>query len=349
MIELSSYHRFIDANVAAIIEHINDEHQSDIQEFAFYLLGLTKNQQQALTGSQLIGIYKEGMLLDLTIDNQKSQRFLAFSQAITTLDDLNEAYVALIQQSQTMQGKKTIQVIEQQFIVLDSYFITQNMLRLVLQAPQNTPLIYAGYAYLFNIGKSLEDNEKSNYRYYTLRKAFIEREKTIAWIDIFIHDDNAGANWAKSLKKGEIITSKREFPEKTEHLQQGQALLIADETSLPTVARLLELWQNPIAPIIILLTQNRSEQFYLQNIANWHVSQSKSPKMIQLLVKNQTGNLLSDRLLEVAKNLKSQNINIDKIWGGLEASLIKSLRNKLLSTLDLSRQDGVIKVYWRRN
>lgn len=40
-------------------------------------------------------------------------------------------------------------------------------------------------------------------------------------------------------------------------------------------------------------------------------------------------------------------VNIDKVWGALEAADIKSLRQQLKATLGLSRQDMVIKVYWR--
>ena len=40
-------------------------------------------------------------------------------------------------------------------------------------------------------------------------------------------------------------------------------------------------------------------------------------------------------------------LKIGKVWGALEAADIKSLRQKLKATLGLSRQDMVIKVYWR--
>ena len=40
-------------------------------------------------------------------------------------------------------------------------------------------------------------------------------------------------------------------------------------------------------------------------------------------------------------------LKIGKVWGALEAADIKSLRQQLKATLGLSRQDMVIKVYWR--
>ncbi|WP_395146006.1 SIP domain-containing protein (plasmid) [Moraxella atlantae] len=338
---------FIHDDKFAIIEHINEEHDAELQAFAKYLLDLTDDEQQTLVATKLLEIYQQGIELELKFADKSIQRFLAFYTPITQLDDLNQAYIQLLQASETKQGKKTIQLVEQNFKVIDSYFVTQNMFRLVLQMPNDTPLTHAGYAYLFNIDEANTEKNR-NYRYYTLRKAFIQNQQTIGWVDIFIHDNNGGGTWAQSLKKGDIISSKREFPENIEHLQQGQVLLMADETSLPTVARLLELWQNPITPIIITVTQNSSKQHYLQSVIDTYFSQSNSPKVIHLLAESQCDDSLDDRIIKAVQNLKDQNIKLDKIWGGLEATLTKSLRNKLLSMLDLTREQGVMKVYWRK-
>lgn len=40
-------------------------------------------------------------------------------------------------------------------------------------------------------------------------------------------------------------------------------------------------------------------------------------------------------------------LKIDKVWTAQEAADIKALRQQLKSTLGLSSQDMVIKVYWR--
>ena len=155
------------------------------------------------------------------------------------------------------------------------------MLRLELIEPtpdasgKNTiPIDEAGYAYLFDLAHNItalningnSDSPARAHCYYTLRKAWQTSDGVRAWVDIFLHGDTSGGNWARSLRAGDTVMSKREFPEKTAHLREGQALLIADETSIPTVARLLELWDNPTPPLVIFVTQDAADQAYFDGI-----------------------------------------------------------------------------------
>ena len=348
MPNLANLTPFIDDDKRTIIDHINEEHDDELQAFAKYLLDLNDDEQKALKATHLLEIYQQGIELELKFTDKSNQRFLAFHQPIKQLDDLNQAYVSLLQASDAKQGKKTIQLMEQQFILLDSYFVTENMFRLVLQAPHNAPLTHAGYAYLYNIDIP-QRSDKNHHRYYTLRKAFIQQDKIVGWVDIFIHDSNAGGEWAKSLKKGDIITSKREFPERLEHLQQGQTLLIADETSLPTVAQLLEVWQNPLPPFVIVFAQDAAEHRYLEMIEkNQIFNKTNVPKIFYLFAKDDGINhTIDEQVIQIIKVLQSQSIKIDKVWGGLNADTIKSLRRKLLPLLGLTRENAMLKVYWR--
>ena len=45
--------------------------------------------------------------------------------------------------------------------------------------------------------------------------------------------------------------------------------------------------------------------------------------------------------------LEEGSILIEKVWGALSAADAKVLRRQLKTKLDLSRQDMVMKVYWR--
>lgn len=82
----------------------------------------------------------------------------------------------------------------------------------------------------------------------------------------FLHGDTSGGNWAMALQAGDTVVTKREFPEKVAHLHTGQTLLIVDETSMPTAARLLELWDNPTPPLIICVTQDAADQKFFDDI-----------------------------------------------------------------------------------
>lgn len=172
-----------------------------------------------------------------------------------------------------------------------------------------------------------------------------------AWIDVYLHGDTPGGNWASSLRPDTTIKSLREYPEKIEHLSSGQCLLIADETSLPTVARLLETWQNPIAPVVIVITNDPKDAEYLQHL-QWQQTLCRTDisKNAVILPITHSANLnLAEEISErLACYLATANLSIDKVWGALEASDTKALRKRLKASLGLSRQDMVLKVYWRR-
>jgi NADPH-dependent ferric siderophore reductase len=255
----------------------------------------------------------------------------------------------------------------------------------------SVPTNEAGYAYLFDLehnamtnalmtdsidGNEADDNavndsEKNNVRptrphcYYTLRKAWHTDDDIRAWVDVFLHGDTPGGNWAQSLQAGDTIVTKREFPEKVEHLRDGQVVLIVDETSMPTAARLLELWNNPKPPLIICVTQDADDQSYFDTVkmrssldsidnkidcdiethGNKHftvlpivTNQANSGAELATLIDSTLGYYLTDNPLQ-----------IDKVWGALEANTAKALRPLLRERLELSRTDVVVKVYWRHD
>ncbi len=325
--------------------------------------------------------------------------FIPFIIPITQMDDLHTQYIALKQKADKKLGKKTIKLTKQNFVVQDSHMVSKNMLRLILTVPHPTapndidsidhtsnpqrsssvPINEAGYAYLFDLEhnrsvskifeggahKAADDSiDKSEsparaHCYYTLRKAWQTSDGVQAWVDVFLHGDTSGGNWARALQVGDTVISKREFPEKVEHLREGQALLIADETSLPTVARLLELWDNPQPPLVLCVTQDAADQTYFDAVTlgadsmnTKAANQQNNHFTVLPLVTDQVnaGRALADLIdATLANYLTTHPLHIDKVWGALEAGTAKALRGLLQQRLGLVRTDSVIKVYWRKD
>ncbi len=360
------------------VDHINDEHQD---ELAMFINVFTKASLREDSVPSIVELYPDGMLLALTpINNDQTnlenapypteQHFIHFTSPVSDSVSLQEQYIALLQRAATKLGKRTIKLREQFFTVMEGYYASPNMYRLLVTAPDNTPLNQPGYAYLLDLSASFvdsklasgkqsdaNDSESTNgfqgvYRYYSLRKAWQDAASSSvhAWIDVYIHGDTPGGNWARSIGTGAQIKSVREYPEKLDHLTKGQCLLICDETSLPTVANLLENWQNPLSPLVIAITNDAKDISYLNELTlSERLSNDESFKQDNLLhIVNTAETALTEQIMTTLNTrLTASSINIDKVWGGLEVADIKSLRPQLKSALGLSRQDMTIQVYWR--
>ena len=264
---------------------------------------------------------------------------------------LKSQYINLLQVASKKLGKLAIKQQERYFTVIDGYYASPNMFRLVVAAPADTPLNHAGYAYLFemnaDVSISHESDNASNasanvseklQRYYTLRKAWqdAETQQIQGWVDTYIHGDTPGGNWARAVQAGTQLKSVRDYPEKIAHLNDGQCLLICDETSMPTVANLLENWQNTIAPIVIVVTNDDADTAYLQDIelsqTLAQIDNFKQDNIVHIL--NTPDINLPDAIVSaIDKRLEDGFILIEKVWGALSAADAKVLRRQLKLSL----------------
>lgn len=314
---------------ATLISYLNEEQPEELLNFAVALLAMPKETMQKVT---LSDIGKTGLLLAIT-DNQSTQtHFLAFTKPLQCRDDFHTQYLLLIQQSAKILGKPSIQLTQRRFTVLDNYPITANIQRLVLESKDDLSQLPAGYALLLKTELVNKQHSRA-VRYYTLRKAWQEnhhgKSQNLAWIDIFCHGEkngeiSLGETWVKSLKAGDIVVSEREFSEKIDHLF-GKSLLITDETSLPTVARLLELWQNDLPPIVIAFLQSEQELAYLDEVLK-----EQRATVLPIFADNIiTANRQSPhkQIFATISDFLLQNpTQIDSVWGGLEATATNCVR-----------------------
>ena len=351
------------------MNHVNDEHQDELALFVEAFADTKLSNDMAVVVAE---VYSNGLLLEASVQNVEalpnhkvemlsdgiSQFFIEFENVIDETITLKSQYINLLQVASKKLGKQAIKQQERYFTVIDGYYASPNMFRLVVAAPADTPLNYAGYAYLFEMNTDVSISHNSAaaseklQRYYTLRKAWqdAETQQIQGWVDIYIHGDTSGGNWARAVQAGTQLKSVRDYPERIAHLNDGQCLLLCDETSMPTVANLLENWQNPIAPIVIVMTNDGAELSYLQEIelsqTLAEINSFKQDNIVHIL--NTPSIDLPDAIVSaIDTRLEDGSILIEKVWGALSAADAKILRRQLKTKFDLSRQDMVMKVYWR--
>jgi len=175
-------------------------------------------------------------------------------------------------------------------------------------------------------------------RLYTLRKSWKSDDTTgfhnQGYIDIFTHGETAGSQWAKGLSVGDVIMSRSGAKDKHPHLLHGQTLLIADETAYPAVAGILEHWQNPVAPHLILISESADEQRYFDNTGL--ISESQTHRII--CPANQQG----EKVLAIVRQLKK----IDAVWAAFESDAAKTVRHYLRNNQQVPGRNNHTKAYW---
>ena len=355
-------------DIIDLIEHINEDHASE-------LLGIAQVYMDGeASKAMLIDVDEKNLTMQIDIPSGSQQRSLAFTMSGDAEDKiLFLAYEAMIKQRKLPSGSKTkyFRFIERQTIstnILRLVFSSEAPLPVdepgyaflfslkalkPKQSYRNSELsemplgMRLGFKAMLGVMKILRPGTrrkllKSMYnssRYFTLRKNIPGESdgQNIAWVDIFVHGDSPGSRWAKSLTPGDMIKTTAEYEEKTQHLKQGQALLIADETAMPTLAAILENWQNPTAPIIVLISTAEDDQDYINSALIPLESQ------LHRLVGETTAALTK------LKTILESAPNIDTAWGALEHGDAKAVRAILRESHGLAASKNRVRGYWQRD
>ena len=347
-----------------IIDHLNDDHQTELLAIA------QAHGHTDAAIAKLLDIFVEGCYLTVyqSTHTTATQVWIPF----VLRGDLEEQILYLAHSAMVKQGKSLHHNQKQYFEVLGQTMVTPHMLRLYLKTDKPLPPNAPGFAWLFSLKVlnatpdapseangliqrlfqriflrvlphlSQQRREKimlsmvKDMRYYTLRKVEYPEGGEIAWVDVYLHGMTAGGEWAKMLQTGDIIHSTSEYTEATDHLHQGHTLLIADETSLPTVLALLENWHNPIPPVVINVLHDEAEHDY--------VNQIDIPVGTDMYYIDSKSDSLSQEIIDVIKSLPQ----IDAVWAALENNLAKKIRKYLREEHGLLGSNNRVKGYWSK-
>lgn len=176
-------------------------------------------------------------------------------------------------------------------------------------------------------------------RVYTIRRAFKKDEGSkwpdVAHVDIFIHGETSGSKWYDALKKGDIILTKNETPDKHAFLEKGRALMIADETAWPALAGIVEAWRNPLPPTVLILAQDAANLAYFDEV--------KFPEgtVVEKIVT--PNDVQAEAVLEKLPQLD----DFDVSWGAMENDSAKRVRYHLRNVLKKDGKTNHMKGYWR--
>lgn len=351
-----------------IIEHINDNHPKELKAIVADYVDETENINPLIDD-----IVEEGCLVSVGQGSKRQQIFVPFRIKGNIEEKvMYTAYSAMVKQGKTMGGgnKRYFEVLETQNItkhmlrlVLNvdqplpddrpgfAFLLAQKTLEkipdVVDKKTSNTKKAQYVARLLLWVMKVLSRKQRrkmmanmnKGLRYYTLRQTVKREDKngsaTIAYIDIYLHGDTAGSLWAKKLRAGDVIYSNKEYEEHSDHLHQGQAVLLADETALPALASMVEQWKNPLPPIVVIITADEADQAYF--------SEEQLPANGQCRRFTGIQATLTHDIINYLKTLPT----IDTVWGAMENQTAKAIRAYFRNERGLEGKCNKVKGYWR--
>lgn len=331
---------FVGEQADVVIDYVNHEYVLDLIDIASVYADDYPEQQSV----QIVNIASHGFLLDWGVNKCT---WILFDQPIEQIDGFYDAYFRVLSRAKNMLGKPIISSKERQFLVVDSRPIGDVFWRMTL----SSDLIacwQAGLSYLFVVSDT-----PMQYRYYTVRQVRFDGGRQLADVDVFLHGDGLGGRWAMDRRVGDVVKSKRDFPEELSQLTTGRVLFLVDESSLSTLLALLEHWANPVLPVVIVLWQGKISELddYVHQSAKsdqslWRQCQ-KCVISICYPLDEQTVQAIMTQVSDFLATLSQDGTVIDRVWGATEINLVKKLRQLIMQTLNLSKSHAVIKGYWR--
>jgi NADPH-dependent ferric siderophore reductase len=355
-----------------IIDHISQDHAEELLTMA-----QSHYPQHQISTATILDLFHEGILVGITFGHQQHQDeiFIPF-QIEGDLEEkiLYLAYAAIVEQGRdfTGTGKRFFEITDTQkvshnFIRLtvqcatplpDDYpgyayaFMLKSMQKSAgadtiarakkpwLKSKLDSLFIWLMKHLSSQRRQKLLQNINKDIRLYTLRKswqspsaAFVDQ----GYVDIYTHDDSPGSQWARGLRVGDVILSRSESADQHPHLAKGQALLVADETAYPAIAGILERWQNPLPPQLVIMSTTKGEQDY------FHDTQIPAGTVIHKVVCSAQEQ--ADKVIPILAAIKQ----IDVAWSACESESAKKIRHYLRNERQVTGRQNHSKGYWHLN
>ncbi|WP_221090154.1 siderophore-interacting protein [Deinococcus aquaedulcis] len=299
-----------------LILHVNEGH---VPELLHCVRAFTPVQDA--TQAQITALFEDGMELAVTAPAGVSRRFVPFAVPGPVHEAIRGTVGAAMKKlGLNPEGRVAA------WQVTDNRPLTAHMRRLVLHLDQDErPAWRPGDACRFDVPG------QDHGRPYTLRRV----QGALAHVDVYCHDQSPGSVWAQGLQPGDLVTVRGERHEPFPDFTGGPALLLGDETALPTIAALLEGWADEHPVRVLLEVGDAAEQRYLDEVplpAGTHVSWL--PRV-------------GDSGAALLAVLDTLAVAPAAVWGALETGAAKRLRKHLRA--EYPQADVRLTGYWRRS
>ncbi|MBZ9753052.1 SIP domain-containing protein [Deinococcus sp. HMF7604] len=299
-----------------IITHVNEGH---VPELLHCVKAYTPVQDA--THVQMTAVYEDGMELEVTAPAGLSRHFVAYAVP----GPAHEAIRGTVSEAMKKLGVKPDSRVAH-WRLTENRALTAHFRRLTVNLGEDERADWRpGYACRFDV----PGHEHG--RPYTLRRV----SGTTAEVDVYCHDNTLGSQWAEGLQPGETVTARGDYQEVTPDFSAGPALLLGDETALPTIAALLEGWADEHPVRVLLEVGDAADQRYLDDV---HLPSGAHVSWLPRMGGSGTA------LREVLDALETPPA---AVWGAMEVSAAKALRKHLRT--EYPDADVRVTGYWRVN
>lgn len=270
------------------------------------------------THAQMLALYRDGMDLEIHTASGVARQFVEFAAA-------GEPHVAVWATVRAAMERLGIspEAEARQWQVRDIQPFGA-FLRLTLQT--DAAVEWApGHACHFVLPDEPITGNGPVRRSYTLRRVAGQT----ATVDVYRHGDSPGNRWATSLRAGHAVTVMGNRAEKFPDFGAGPALLLGDETALPTLAGLLERWSG--GKVTVLVESHQDPASYLPLPAG------------ATLRWEPTGPRPGEGL---RRGVEAHEGPLGAVWGAGEMETVKALRAALRTQHGLTAAQCRMIAYW---
>lgn len=352
-----------------IIEHVNEDHSKELKAIV-----QASSLGREVTRAELVELYEEGALVGIyESDGSESEKLFVPFQIKGTLEEklFHLAYAYSDPEQSQKDTKRFLTVTDSLSLTSNFTRITVRsekpfpsnwaglcfsvhlkVLEKTFEEPRESTWRERLFARAYqsisltlmrflpvSMRRSMVKNSRKGLRAYTLRKQWQEQRdgetQFFGALDIFTHGSSPGSVWTNQLKAGDIVFTSGDHPDKHPALAEGRNVIFCDETAYPAAAGILENWQNPISPTLIIVSQQASEQDYFEDVA---LPTDTEVHRIVCHYKYQ-----GEMVIGVLKTLE----HVDTVWGAMEMITAKQVRHFLRNTHKLKGTNNLVKPYWR--